>query len=689
MEISIVLNLHTEGSTCIPTFNSILRNSEILKKNNITHEVLIIVDKGDAETKDVARALRKRNKIVSKLILTEFGDLGLARNKGTETSLGKYMNFVDGDDILEDSWLITAYNYYHESKRDNIILHPQAYICFGDLGYAWQQHNITSREGNPIFMVGKNIWGSMSFSRRKIFTKVQYEATGSIGRGFAYEDWAWNCRTINLSYEHFIVPSTIFFYQKRFSNKSLSYQGNSSSSIIPKNNFFIPSNFIKIINKYRGLEISYPSISNNESIFSEILKSKEINSKWQNTTKYYKNIFSPNSIGVYKEDINRNFILGVTYFNICKMIKDNYDIAIIVPDLKIGGTTLVTMNYIESLIKINSKLQILLICTANGSQSDVINETMHNIDIINLQDILIDTPMDDQLYLLSKLIINTGPKSVHVLHSHIGFKLLEKYSKQLSFYAKIFATSFTIEKLSDGNYYSYSFILPKIYNDITAYMSDNNTHLEDLSSNYGIPKKILRCMYQPVKNIKNVNKFKYTSDRLDILWAGRLDSQKNPEIIIKIYDELIRRGINFAINIAGDYVLDKDNGFIEKIKGNKNINYLGGFRSFYDIKFQGSVYLLTSEYEGLPNTILEAMSVGLPIVASNVGGVKEVVDDQNGRLIKDFNNASEYVDAILEIHSNENLSRKMSEISLKKISYKHSEESFMRELKKLDGYIPQ
>jgi len=668
-----------------------LRNSEILKKNNITHEVIIIVDKGDAETKDIARELRKRNKIVSKLILTEFGDLGLARNKGTETSSGKYMNFVDGDDILEDSWLFTARNYYISTEREDIILHPQIYICFGDENFSYQQHNITSFEGNPIFMVNKNNWGSFSFSTRKIFNKIKYRATNSIGRGLAFEDWDWNCNLINQSYEHFIVPSTIFYYQKKNSIKSLNYQGQTSISVIPKNDLFIPSNYVKTINKYRGLDFDFNNLAHRGYELNLLLKTDDILSKWRDTTKYYKNIISPNSIAVYMDDISRNFILGVNYYNICKIIKDEYDIVIIAPDLKIGGTTLVTMNYMESLIKISPKIQILLILTADtkASPADIVNDISKKIDIINLQDLLVDTPMDDQLYLLSKLLINIGAKTVHILHSYMGFKLLEKYSRQMAYYAKIFATSFMIQQLNNGNYYSYSFILPKIYNDITAYMSDNNTHLEDLSSNYGIPKKILRCMYQPAKNIKNVNKFKYTSDRLDILWAGRLDSEKNPEIIIKIYDELIRRGINFAINIAGDYVLDKDNGFIEKIKGNKNINYLGGFRSFYDIKFQGNIYLLTSRYEGLPNTVLEAMSVGLPIVASNVGGVKEVVDDQNGRLIKEFDNASEYVDAMLEIHSNENLSRKMSEISLKKISDKHSEESFMRELKKLDGYIPQ
>lgn len=55
-------------------------------------------------------------------------------------------------------------------------------------------------------------------------------------------------------------------------------------------------------------------------------------------------------------------------------------------------------------------------------------------------------------------------------------------------------------------------------------------------------------------------------------------------------------------------------------------------------------FVLFSDFEGLPMTIIEAMSQKKPIVASNVGGISELVDDYNGKLIQ--NNVEEAVDAI-------------------------------------------
>ena len=90
-----------------------------------------------------------------------------------------------------------------------------------------------------------------------------------------------------------------------------------------------------------------------------------------------------------------------------------------------------------------------------------------------------------------------------------------------------------------------------------------------------------------------------------------------------------------------------------------NIPNAGMYNQFTDL------FVLTSNYEGLPIVIIEAMSYGKPIVASHVGGISEiVVDHNNGYTVE--NVASVFAEKITYILENEDVYRKFSENSLRR-----------------------
>jgi glycosyltransferase involved in cell wall biosynthesis len=87
--------------------------------------------------------------------------------------------------------------------------------------------------------------------------------------------------------------------------------------------------------------------------------------------------------------------------------------------------------------------------------------------------------------------------------------------------------------------------------------------------------------------------------------------------------------------------------------------------------------LFTSLWEGLPTTLINLAQSGLPIVASDVGGISELIDSETGWLIHGHENAADYTNAIKEIWANPMLAQQKSEKLMEKIGARHSWQHYM------------
>ena len=93
-----------------------------------------------------------------------------------------------------------------------------------------------------------------------------------------------------------------------------------------------------------------------------------------------------------------------------------------------------------------------------------------------------------------------------------------------------------------------------------------------------------------------------------------------------------------------------------------NVFFLGNIVNASKYNSLVDLFILPSDFEGLPMVIIEAMSYGKPIVASNVGGISEIVrDNYNGYVVN--NSSDEFANRISEILENDNLKYIFSERS--------------------------
>lgn len=126
--------------------------------------------------------------------------------------------------------------------------------------------------------------------------------------------------------------------------------------------------------------------------------------------------------------------------------------------------------------------------------------------------------------------------------------------------------------------------------------------------------------------------------KIKIVFVGRLCRQKDPLLLISVFNELDPKlKENLEILIIGDGEKKKKlEKFIQKNKIEKKVKLLGFLprEQVLEVLKTSHIFVLTSNWEGFPISILEAMSFGLAVIASDVGGIKEIIEENCGILVK-------------------------------------------------------
>lgn len=117
-------------------------------------------------------------------------------------------------------------------------------------------------------------------------------------------------------------------------------------------------------------------------------------------------------------------------------------------------------------------------------------------------------------------------------------------------------------------------------------------------------------------------------------YVGRLDPVKNIGIVIEAFEQLSKQCHGCWLVIVGEGAEENKLKSLASNKANSHRILFTGYReNVFDLMQIFDVYVQASIYEGLSNTILEAMSLGLPIVCSEVGGNNDIIcHGENGYL---------------------------------------------------------
>lgn len=210
----------------------------------------------------------------------------------------------------------------------------------------------------------------------------------------------------------------------------------------------------------------------------------------------------------------------------------------------------------------------------------------------------------------------------------------------------------------------YKILFPIIYNKADVLFSNSLYINQDLKNNFGI-KIPMKVIYNPVKFDINQMPIKNTNDFL-IIWAGKLVPIKNPYLLLQAIKDL-----SVTTLVLGDGGLKQE---IERQSEELDITFVGRVKNVYDYFINADCFVLTSDSEGFPNVILEAMACGLPVISTNcMSGPLEILNNNEdiyipkgefyiakyGILIN-VNDKVALQKAILELKKNEQLKKDLS-----------------------------
>jgi glycosyltransferase involved in cell wall biosynthesis len=694
-EVSVILNLHREASYVLRTLRSLDEAASFAKHEGIHSELVVVFDRSDDLTRNVTKSATSYGFDFIRYVEADHGSLGPARNTGIAVATGKYVWLADADDLVSYNCISVMFAVAEETP-ESVVVFPEYLVAFGD------EYWVVKYFDDSVVETEDFIWGhpyiSRAFLCRNVFVDLQFEDV-RLSSGFAYEDWHLNCELKARGFRFLVAPKTAFYYRQR--KGSLFKEANAMSARqIPDTTLFKPDTLMHQVvlesaRRASGLqtravrekarhcapiqelladpvcmEVTYAAIRIDPCINLRLIE--DSGHSWTN-------VFP-----------DRHW--GHDYVQACTCVgSGTFSDVVLLPLENAGGGERFILDVLHSLASETESFRCLVISGEAAGGHEWVDRLPSNSVFLDAFNLFPNLEANDRDKLVLRLVLAVGIKSarLHLKSNAFAVRWFGKFSPCLDSFSPIYY------RFPDENIWrngsrvtlgrAFQFISDEI-DRLAMLITDHHKIITHDVSILGVDAEKWHCIYAAVPTHKSdppyggVPVFK-------ILWASRLCPQKRPDLLPKIAAKACKLIPSLRFFAAG--TSDNECDWAALLVSTPGLEYLGPFHDFAALQPYGyDAMLYTSAFDGLPNIVLEAMGWGLPVIAPDVGGISEAVQDgETGFLVPDHGDDEKlinaYVDAIHRVYQDWGRTQSIAKAARTLIRHRHSNSAHQERIRQM------
>ena len=559
---------------------------------------IIVVDDGSNDA-DTINILNNLNKPKTKIIRTNNFKLPSARNNGIKEATGKYICCLDADDLLKPTFIEKCLFKLETENTD---------IC-----YTWVQEFGDSNAISPTkeFNIETLIYQNC-LHVSAIFKRSMWESVGGYDETMVngYEDWNFWIAIAKSGGRGSKVDEPLFLYRKH---------GNSMiSTALEKHDVL-----------YKQIKINHQELYANKKVIKEIKRNRQ------------KYIVSNSFVNLYSAfqdspivNVEKNHILFA------------------LPWITTGGVDTVILQLLKTLKNIGFNITV---CTTANATLDMGDNTPkyeeYTQEIYNLSQLL---EPEHWKNLVFYLIESRNIDVVFLAGSGYFYDILQDIKQQFPSIKIVDQLYNEFGHINNNRRYS-SYIDVNIVENESVANCLLLKHQEQSSKVCLIHNGVDTSFFKPslINDIELSNDV-IPKDKFIVSFIGRFSQEKDPELFVEIANHFKNNdSLYFIMAVNGSLYLKT----LERIKkyGLANKIYLPGFVDTREYLNISNLLVLPSRIDGRPNAVLESLSMGVPVIASSVGGVPKIIKDRYNGFLCESGNVNSFVNRIQEVVTNKDL----------------------------------